>query len=832
MEKFSKYLSRASFQSVAAIVFSLILTVGCRSKNASNVKQSPDSAYQGVEQQFISGDLVTAEQTAKATFHRFEGEPIWNATFRIELAKIYIYQGETEKATTLLRQPFPKGIDPQLVIRQELLLAMAEARLGHVQLCQQALARAETLHPAGSLHAELQGMQGSVALAQGRLDQAQSLFQAARAEDHRQNAKFDETQMSMNLGVVALQLEHYEDALQYFYQASTLAESIGARQASEKALGNLGWTYYQTGDFRRALQNAEEARKQANTLGATLDEVRWLTNVGMSQFQISNLAAARLSFEHSLKLAEALPNVEQMQIAHVRLAYLLISTDPSQAAVHVQQAAQIALSMHDTVGGLEPALLNALLLVKQNKTQEAEHELSELESQAKPLPWVQWAAENTLAGLYANTGRNQDADRWFQRAIDTFHRQRLSLKSVELELPFLENGSDLYLGYMEHLIHTGRSEQALQVLDQSRAETLAEGLGVSTGRDLGREISARSLAARLHGTILVYCLRPGASYLWASMGAKQQMFVLPGSEALLPLIARHTEAILASKDLLAQSDPPGRALYDALLKPAESFLQPGSRVFIIGDKELSGLNFETLISARDRLHYWIEDATVINAKSLRVLAASSGRAPQRTKQEMLLIGDPIYHAEEYAALPNAAAEMTRVASHFPGDHSSIFSGAHASPLLYTRVQPSHFSYIHFVAHATANETNPLDSAIILSDEAGTTRLYARDILKQPLSADLVTLSSCYGSGIRNYSGEGVVGLVWAFLRAGAHSVIGAMWEVSDVSTPELMDNMYTQLLAGSKPDSALRSAKLEMLHSGGVFRKPLYWASFQLYSGR
>ena len=72
---------------------------------------------------------------------------------------------------------------------------------------------------------------------------------------------------------------------------------------------------------------------------------------------------------------------------------------------------------------------------------------------------------------------------------------------------------------------------------------------------------------------------------------------------------------------------------------------------------------------------------------------------------------------------------------------------------------------------------------------------------------------------------------WAFLRAGSHQVIGAMWEVSDVSTPLLMDHFYGELAKESQPDVALRSAKLAMIHSDGVFRKPLYWAPFQLYSG-
>ena len=55
--------------------------------------------------------------------------------------------------------------------------------------------------------------------------------------------------------------------------------------------------------------------------------------------------------------------------------------------------------------------------------------------------------------------------------------------------------------------------------------------------------------------------------------------------------------------------------------------------------------------------------------------------------------------------------------------------------------------------------------------------------------------------------------------------------VSDVATPQLMDQMYSELEAGRSPDAALRDAKLSLLHSQGIFRKPLYWATFQLYGG-
>src|SRR5687767_15402840 len=47
------------------------------------------------------------------------------------------------------------------------------------------------------------------------------------------------------------------------------------------------------------------------------------------------------------------------------------------------------------------------------------------------------------------------------------------------------------------------------------------------------------------------------------------------------------------------------------------------------------------------------------------------------------------------------------------------------------------------------------------------RLAARDIAQHPLSARLVTISSCDGAGTATYAGEGLVGLAWAFLHAGA-----------------------------------------------------------------
>jgi CHAT domain-containing protein len=188
--------------------------------------------------------------------------------------------------------------------------------------------------------------------------------------------------------------------------------------------------------------------------------------------------------------------------------------------------------------------------------------------------------------------------------------------------------------------------------------------------------------------------------------------------------------------------------------------------------------------------------------------------------------------------------MKAIERHFGSADEVVFSREQATPKAYVASAPERFSYIHFVSHGVASRTDPLDSAIILSREDSRTaapgnradwvkdsfKLYAREVMQHPINARVVTISACYGGGTRAYAGEGLVGLSWAFLRAGAHSAIGALWEVSDGSTPRLMDGLYEGLEEGQTPAVALRQAKLALLHSQGRSRKPFYWAPFQIYT--
>jgi CHAT domain-containing protein len=122
----------------------------------------------------------------------------------------------------------------------------------------------------------------------------------------------------------------------------------------------------------------------------------------------------------------------------------------------------------------------------------------------------------------------------------------------------------------------------------------------------------------------------------------------------------------------------------------------------------------------------------------------------------------------------------------------------------------------------------MDSAVILSGPDTAFKLYARDVAEMPLTADLVTVSACRSAGDRAYTGEGLVGFAWAFLRAGSRRVVAGLWDVDDRSTAALMSDFYARLAAGEPAPAALRRAKLTLLRERQM--RPYYWAPLQMFT--
>ena len=94
----------------------------------------------------------------------------------------------------------------------------------------------------------------------------------------------------------------------------------------------------------------------------------------------------------------------------------------------------------------------------------------------------------------------------------------------------------------------------------------------------------------------------------------------------------------------------------------------------------------------------------------------------------------------------------------------------------------------------------------------------------------MTISACRSAGDKAYTGEGLVGFSWAFLKAGAHNVVAGLWDVDDSTTPQLMDRFYAGIAAGHAPGRALRDAKRAMIADGGAAAAPYRWAALELFT--
>lgn len=802
----------------------------------------PNRLSAHIEKLFIQGNLTDAENEARLARQRFsKHSPEWEWRFRVSEAKYLLWQGRNADVLAEFSNAKPPySLAADIVLEQALTQAVAYARLGNMESANEKLHAAQqlTVEQPSLLTGELFRAEGVVDIERDDLSHASEMFHQSLEMAREHKDEFLQSTALLNLGVIALQQEHFDEALDYSRLSTAIAQTIGAKLLQEKAEGNVAYANYALGNLEAALNGFREAFQEAQQLGSPNDAFEWLNNEGLSLYRLGDYRQAEKCYLNALLIAQSIRYQQEIIEAQIALASLYLKIGRlNEASDYQNRALTLAISSSRKLDQIDASYIKSLIAAKSGNVDDALKSFLSLETSPSLEPSQRWQVEGALANVYAASNQSSVADKWYRQSITTFETQRETIKQEESKLPFSTNANQLYDDYIHFLIGQKRTDEALQWLDLGRARTLEEGLGIAAANFKAAtqsKLNAPAIAHRLHGTILVYSLGDQESYLWAVTPAGTHFFKLPAQAEINEHVKNYQRAILDSRDTLADSYADGMALYRILVEPAASLIPKNSPVYIVPDGSLSTLNFETLLAPGGGIHYWIEDAIITNASSLKLLAAFHPETHAKTPKKLLLIGDPISPDEKFPDLPNASSEVADVAQHFQSAEKTVFTQRQALPSIYASSDPGQFAYIHFVAHGTSSSASPLDSAIVLTrnpTNPDAFKLYARDIIRQPLQADLVTVSACYGSGSRIYGGEGLIGLSWAFLRAGAHYVVGSLWEVSDAATPQLMDGMYSELATGRSPDSALRDAKLAMLHSQGVFRKPLYWATFQLYGG-
>jgi CHAT domain-containing protein len=629
-----------------------------------------------------------------------------------------------------------------------------------------------------------------------------------------------QTKILGTLGLIAASQERFDEAIDFTQKTLRLATAAHNESVIHRTEGNLGWYYNELGDWESAEEHLRNAVAIATKLHADDNRVVYLMQLGESEISRGDLEGARRDFIAARDQATSL-NSKQLGNALLNVAKVaFLSGDVAGAREGNAAALTFNEKANDQAGVDRSRILDARIAFSALRLDDARSILERVVAEAETRS-VRWEAQSWLAQVYATRRDDALADEDFRAAIETVDDARRDVQSSELRISVPDLATQLYDAYIEFLVQRDRRVEALRVAELNRARTLAEGLGLDHDVKFEPEKTVREANV----VALSYRLGRTRSFLWVVTATSVEVFTLPPAATIERAVGKYQETFATSRGTLETSGARGEELYRMLLGPAANALRGVSRLAIIPDGRLTGFNFETLVVPSTH-RYWIEDVTIETAPSMQLLSPAHTTTD---RGRLLLIANAAPPDRTFPRLLYAGEEMQRVRAHFA--NATTLAGPNATPHAYLASAGGSYAFVHFVAHAVATRQRPLDSAIILASDGEGYKLYARDIVTRRLTARLVTISSCYGAGHRAYQGEGLVGLAWAFLRAGAHEVIAALWEVNDRATYDLMDAMYAAIQDGRDPVDALRIAKLKLLRSRTIYRKPFYWAPFLVYTG-
>lgn len=749
-----------------------------------------------------------------------DSDHAWVIALRLYRAELRgLSKGEYKKSLPILAEPLPVPLrKTEIEIRRLTGLAMVLHSMGKsreaMAITDQMVALAKKAIP--SMVAEACYMRGNL-----RMDEA-DIRTAIR--------------LAKKAGDATLALRSEALLVRSFHSQGRYAEAVEIGEKIipdfEKAklagvgtiAGNLGSAYFWLGDYESSREYFLRGEATARKLGTTHDLPVWLDRLGDVHLAMHDLNGAARWYGEAEKLARA-DDHRQLPRALSNLAQVAIERGQlADARRYIDESIRSDTESTEIEDLPRARVIRASLEMAALHYDVAQRELEDVIATSKDR-FIRMQAETGLGRLYAAQQKNDLAERYFERAVNTAVAERGEIKP-NYRFSFFNSVEDLFDTYVDFLVDTKRIGKALEVTEASRARTLTEGLDTAGAK---KRLDAPSIAKRANATILSYWLGTRRSYVWKVTANGVSARQLPPEAEIERDLDRYRKVL--EQGSLGESAPQGQKLFRMLVAPAVRGLGPDSKVIVIADGKLHTLNFETLVVPASRPRWWIDDVILTSANSLHLLASSEGHPPAKRTPEpaLLLVGNPPRADPAFGPLPNAGQEMEKVAAHFP--RRKVLSGAAATPKAFLQAAPATFDLIHFVAHGIATRRQPLDSAVILAKDDTNYKLFARDIVDQHLTARLVTISSCHGAGSRAYAGEGLVGLAWAFLRAGAEQVIAALWEVDDAATTKLMNQMYAQIRAGREPAAALREAKRALIHSQTSQQKPRYWAPFVIYAG-
>jgi CHAT domain-containing protein len=253
-----------------------------------------------------------------------------------------------------------------------------------------------------------------------------------------------------------------------------------------------------------------------------------------------------------------------------------------------------------------------------------------------------------------------------------------------------------------------------------------------------------------------------------------------------------------------------QALHALVWAPLADHLTDARRLLLVPCAGLTGLPFAAL---HDGLTSLAQRHLLAEAPSLRVALMGLQRPPVAARR-LLALG-------ESSRLTHAGQEAEAVAALFADGQA--FVGADAT-LATLRLHAGSADVLHLACHAQFRADNPMFSALHLADGP----LTAERAEALALRPGVVVLSACDTGLAGQTGGDEQVGLVRAFLVAGASRVLASLWPVDDAVTAAFMARFYRELQQGRTPTEALAEAQAGLMVQ---HPHPAFWSGFVMFGG-
>ena len=661
-----------------------------------------------------------------------------------------------------------------------------------------------------------------------------------------------------NIAVVYAHQKRYQEALEWCKKGETLLKTAFSPPNLASIYLNMGGIYQDIGEFDRALDYYKRAQKLYEAAGDIRYLPTVLDNLGQIQIETKHFSEAEATLKRARDLREILRNPQstaQTLLFQGRLYLSEGKPDLARAAfaqaVEKYEAITQEVNSGGQIAGLQQrnispykvyaaALLkvstaDALLSLERGRGRGLVKQMAQnLADLFLPAPeaarWRAAGEEFRVACRLAEAAQNYArtavaAD----RPTAEGHLTEAVLRKADAETKIARVTRDLSLRYPAYRRWSGAAPvkiEQLQALAARNPDTLYLEWAVVDARQT---------------LLIALSKRDGIEAFSLSIGQTQMEQLCGGYRATITAMGK-----LLSQDAVEdpgmlsrlKNDEPSkaRALSKELLLPLEKagLLKDGryKRLVIVPDGPLVDIPFAALMDSKGRrlgARYALSSSI-----SLGMLTWSPN--PRKSTSDVLCVAPfaddsrvPIGGGRGvYGALPSSGSEILAIKKVIP--NTSGFLRGQATKATWIRQAPK-FTVLHFATHGILDNRDGLHSSLLFASETGDKKgydtLYAREILPLPLSAQLAVLSACDSGRGQQSSGEGSLGLVWAFRVAGCSSILASQWKINDRTTADFMTVFYEQLKAGLRKDDALHSA-MEAIRKKPDRDNPYFWAAFQV----